>query len=211
MRPSMPRQYSGPLPPYESPPLRGADFLNASASVRKPSLTRTSAAYPSTRRLLDGQPSLSSPRPSSGSSFALKTDFLRSSASSSRATTASGSSRPDDLFGASAGDAQADQLVRSMLPTLRRAMSSQNQAVFQASLDSIKRLEKMFGKDAFDRNVEILVKALEVQGAQTHGAHRAGIVFETLLSLCSEETASSLRARFPQYVAPQAGEASASS
>lgn len=80
-------------------------------------------------------------------------------------------------------------------------MVSQNRAVFKASLDAMRRVESMFGKEAIDQHIESLVEGLEKQLANEDAAGdaRAALLFKTLTQLCSEETADSLRTRYPRF------------
>jgi len=101
---------------------------------------------------------------------------------------------------------QTEAVVKAMLPIVKRAMVSQNKAVFQASLESMQRIARVFGQDAIDQLVETLAEALEKQqkreGGPLPGADaRTNRVLQTLTALCSKETASSLRRRFPKFEA----------
>lgn len=95
---------------------------------------------------------------------------------------------------------QADAVVKAVLPIIKRAMVSKNGAVFQASLDSMARIQRMFGQDQIDKNIDVLAGAVEKQRAGPLGAERAVLIVKALIALCSEEAAKSLRRRFPQHV-----------
>eukprot|EP00929_Paragymnodinium_shiwhaense_P084670 TRINITY_DN45296_c0_g1_i1.p2 TRINITY_DN45296_c0_g1~~TRINITY_DN45296_c0_g1_i1.p2 ORF type:complete len:156 (-),score=37.30 TRINITY_DN45296_c0_g1_i1:278-745(-) len=126
-----------------------------------------------------------------------------------RSTTCSSHSEALD------GGEQAELVVSAMVPIVRRAMLSSNGALFEASLDSMRQIERMFGQEALDHHAETLVAALVRQhGAETRRHARAVRVFETLMSLCSDEVAQRLRHHYPHYVgaghsspaaSPQAG------
>jgi len=78
-------------------------------------------------------------------------------------------------------------------------MLSTNKAVFQVSLDSMRRIERMFGQEVIDQQIETLVETLEKQCGTSGGDARAARIFETFTALCSQEMASTLKQRFPQY------------
>jgi len=95
-----------------------------------------------------------------------------------------------------------ESVVKAMLPVIKRSMASPNQGVFQTSIDSMIRIERMFGKTAIDQHVETLADALEKLCAQQpNGESRAGAALKTLLTLCSEDSAAKLHRRFPKHAA----------
>merc|ERR1712100_201663 len=94
---------------------------------------------------------------------------------------------------------QAEAVVNAMVPIVRRAMVSSNNAVFQASLDSMRQIQHMFGREAIDQHIGTLIGALETHSAKANGSSRAARVFETLTALCSEDVAAALQIQFPQY------------
>merc|ERR1719203_2725115 len=89
---------------------------------------------------------------------------------------------------AGADDSQAEQVVMAMFPVVKRGMASPNRAVFQTALDTMARIEKMFGKTAFDSHLETLADALEKQCAQPGGDARAVQILKLLLPLCSDSS-----------------------
>merc|ERR1712154_5872 len=104
----------------------------------------------------------------------------------SRSTSASscqGAGRPTP---AEVDNSQAEQVVKAMLPVVKRGMASPNPAVFQTALDNMTRIERMFGKTAFDPHLETLVEVLESQCGQPGGDTRVVQVLKTLLILCSD-------------------------
>lgn len=120
----------------------------------------------------------------------------------SRSTSASscqGAGRP--RVGGDVDETQAEQVVKAMLPVVKLAMASPNRAVFQTALDSMMRIERMFGKATFDQHLDVLADALERQCSQPGGDARAVQVLRTMLSLCSDPAAESLRTRFPHHMA----------
>eukprot|EP00930_Biecheleria_cincta_P076744 TRINITY_DN63965_c0_g1_i1.p2 TRINITY_DN63965_c0_g1~~TRINITY_DN63965_c0_g1_i1.p2 ORF type:complete len:157 (+),score=25.56 TRINITY_DN63965_c0_g1_i1:36-506(+) len=99
-------------------------------------------------------------------------------------------------------DEQADLVVKAMLPIVRRAMISSNSRVFQTSLESLQRIEHLFGKEAIDQNVHSILAAMERECRQRGGRgwqDRATRVFDTLVALCTDEVAAALRLQFPMY------------
>lgn len=98
-------------------------------------------------------------------------------------------------------DCQMESVVKAMLPVIKRGLASPNSGVFQTSIDSMIRIERMFGKSAIDQHLETLADALEKLGQQPNGQNRAGIGLRTLLSLCSEDSAAKLHSRFPKHAA----------
>eukprot|EP00441_Pelagodinium_beii_P017918 CAMPEP_0197654826 /NCGR_PEP_ID=MMETSP1338-20131121/39082_1 /TAXON_ID=43686 ORGANISM="Pelagodinium beii, Strain RCC1491" /NCGR_SAMPLE_ID=MMETSP1338 /ASSEMBLY_ACC=CAM_ASM_000754 /LENGTH=202 /DNA_ID=CAMNT_0043230343 /DNA_START=35 /DNA_END=643 /DNA_ORIENTATION=+ len=199
MQPPQPARRHAPLPPLNNP--RGSQLAAVTAaSASRPEL----GAYPSTGS------SVSSSRPSSTSSFLVQD--LQVGQFSSRSTSAS-SQHSDGQLVAGAGellnsivsatgrqDQQAELVVKAMLPIVKRAMVSKNQAVVQASLDSMRRIERMFGQEAIDRNIESLAEALEKQHSKPGGDTRCALILKTLTTLCSPEACTSLQRRFPEQV-----------
>jgi len=96
---------------------------------------------------------------------------------------------------------QADIVVKAMMPIVKRAMVSTNRAVFQASLDSMRRIEQMFGQEAIDRHIGSLAEALEKQGSSPGGDARASLILKTLTALCSKDAAASLHRQHPELAA----------
>lgn len=85
-----------------------------------------------------------------------------------------------------------------MLPIVKRAMISNNKAVFEAGLESMRKIARVFGQDAIDQQAGVLADALEKHrrnGGPGVDA-RARLVMRTLTAICSEATAASLRTRF---------------
>eukprot|EP00747_Dinoflagellata_sp_TGD_P019774 gnl/TRDRNA2_/TRDRNA2_127396_c0_seq1.p1 gnl/TRDRNA2_/TRDRNA2_127396_c0~~gnl/TRDRNA2_/TRDRNA2_127396_c0_seq1.p1 ORF type:complete len:213 (-),score=34.75 gnl/TRDRNA2_/TRDRNA2_127396_c0_seq1:118-756(-) len=199
----------GPLPPLEAPPVPQI----ASSALRRDSLTASSSR--------EQTPHLSQ-TPTTRSTGSLSSAYLRADVDVSRSTSASShqswppvASSNSEVLGRPANvggggypvgqeqPPQVDDVVRALLPIVKRAMVSKNQAVFKTSIDSVTRIAKMFGQDAIDRHVETLAEALERQcaaGARNDEA-RAAEILATLTSLCSETRADALRRRFPKYAA----------
>lgn len=99
---------------------------------------------------------------------------------------------------------QEDEVVKAMLPVLKRAMVSPNKAVVQASLDSMRQIQRMFGQGAIDRHMDSLGDVLEKQGSGPGGSARTALVLEALAGLCSQDAGDILKRRFPlQVPAPQ--------
>jgi len=94
-------------------------------------------------------------------------------------------------------DAGAEAVVKAVAPLIQRAMASTNKAVFQASLENMVKLRRMFGQEAIDQNIDALAMAVEKQSGLPGGEQRAGLVLRALTSLCSQDKAESLRLRFP--------------
>eukprot|EP00928_Gymnodinium_smaydae_P022458 TRINITY_DN18856_c1_g1_i1.p1 TRINITY_DN18856_c1_g1~~TRINITY_DN18856_c1_g1_i1.p1 ORF type:complete len:204 (-),score=47.92 TRINITY_DN18856_c1_g1_i1:129-740(-) len=133
-------------------------------------------------------------------------------AEDARSTTCSSHSEAQD-----GGSEQAEQVVNAMVPIVRRAMVSSNAAVFQASLDSLRQIDRMFGRDAIDLHAGTLAAALARHSGGNSGsagaaamgagngsgsADRASRVFATLTGLCSEDVARELRRQYPQLATP---------
>jgi len=99
---------------------------------------------------------------------------------------------------------QEDEVVKAMLPVLKRAMVSPNKAVVQASLDSMRQIQRMFGQGAIDRHMDSLGDVLEKQGSGPGGSARTALVLEALAGLCSQDAGNVLKRRFPlQVPAPE--------
>jgi len=88
---------------------------------------------------------------------------------------------------------QAEVVVRAMLPAARRALGSSNDAVVQASLDSMRRVERMFGRGALDKHLEIFAEAIAKQSSAPGGGSRAGLILQALADLCSPGALADLR------------------
>ncbi|CAK0889673.1 unnamed protein product, partial [Prorocentrum cordatum] len=71
-------------------------------------------------------------------------------------------------------EGEHSSMVKAMLPLMKRALTSTNPSVVQASLDSLKRMELMFDRGAMDPHVEALAEVLERQCVLPGGAARAG-------------------------------------
>eukprot|EP00933_Yihiella_yeosuensis_P034311 TRINITY_DN27807_c0_g1_i1.p1 TRINITY_DN27807_c0_g1~~TRINITY_DN27807_c0_g1_i1.p1 ORF type:complete len:221 (+),score=37.77 TRINITY_DN27807_c0_g1_i1:131-793(+) len=213
-RPPYPMRRHAPLPPLNAP--RGSQIgaVSTASSVHRSSgdLSQASGGY---RGLGASGSSAASSRPSSTSSF-LHQD-IQAQPFSSRSTSASSQcSGPDGNLAANAGellntlatsspvDQQAELVVKAMIPIVKRAMVSKNQAVVKASLDSMRRIERMFGQECIDRHVETLAESLEKQSAKPGGDARATLILKTLTALCSEDAAAGLKNRFPDLAASQA-------
>jgi len=132
-------------------------------------------------------------------------------ASGSRSTSASSHRSTEKPLRASANDLlstlaasittdepQADAVLKVMLPIVKRAMISKNEAVFQASLESLRKIENMFGNAALDKCLGSFVEALEKHPG---GDARIIEVLGVLKSLCSSEASVILQRRFPRQVA----------
>merc|ERR1719296_222265 len=184
----LPMRRSGPLPPVDSPSRAGTTRQGGLRLAGSP----PSSAGSSLRPFGAGSSIGALDLPPGGDPFA-----------GSRSTSASscqGAGRPGGA--ASAGEAdqsQAEQVVQAMLPVVQRGMASSNRAVFQTALDTIIRIERMFGKAAFDHHLETLAAALEKQSSQPGGDARVAQILQTILELCSDPTATALRQRFPQH------------
>jgi hypothetical protein len=96
---------------------------------------------------------------------------------------------------------QTEIVMKAMVPIVKRAMVSKNKAVFQASLDSMKRIEQMFGQETIDTYLETLVEGLEKQCGKAGGDDRSALVFDMITQLCSKDAAAGLHKRFPEYAA----------
>ncbi|CAK0889675.1 unnamed protein product, partial [Prorocentrum cordatum] len=90
-------------------------------------------------------------------------------------------------------EGEHSSMVKAMLPLMKRALTSTNPSVVQASLDSLKRMELMFDRGAMDPHVEALAEVLERQCVLPGGAARAGSILETFGALLSSDAASALR------------------
>eukprot|EP00927_Polykrikos_kofoidii_P043299 TRINITY_DN37355_c0_g1_i1.p1 TRINITY_DN37355_c0_g1~~TRINITY_DN37355_c0_g1_i1.p1 ORF type:complete len:205 (+),score=22.78 TRINITY_DN37355_c0_g1_i1:80-694(+) len=153
--------------------------------------------------------SLPASRPSSCGSFTRADMHLSrsTSASSHRSEMHMGSTGgAGELLSTIADTESQDSLqneivLKAMVPIVKRAMVSKNRAVFQSSLESMRHIERMFGKEAIDQHIETLVESLEKQCGQTCEDHRAKLVFDTMTSLCSKDMADILRQRFPNFAA----------
>mmetsp|Transcript_130381 Transcript_130381/g.237101 ORF Transcript_130381/g.237101 Transcript_130381/m.237101 type:complete len:215 (-) Transcript_130381:91-735(-) len=203
---------SRPLPPLDAP--RGAHAA-AKAVISASALASTpppmASLSPSPGSAGSGRSSLvwSASRPSSTDTLG-QVD-LQNANHSSRSTSAC-SHTSGMSFGVSGDllsslnaaapqeEPQADAVVKAVLPIIKRAMVSKNGAVFQASLDSMTRIQRMFGQDQIDKNIDVLAGAVEKQRAGPLGAERAVLILKALIALCSEEAAASLRRQFPQHV-----------
>mmetsp|Transcript_27222 Transcript_27222/g.78272 ORF Transcript_27222/g.78272 Transcript_27222/m.78272 type:complete len:243 (+) Transcript_27222:92-820(+) len=92
---------------------------------------------------------------------------------------------------------QSDAVIIAMLPVVIRGMASTNRAVFRTTLESLQRIERMFGGKAIDPHLDAISDGIQKQLPQPGGEVRAGKVLEALIAICSEEGAAKLRARFP--------------
>mmetsp|Transcript_78739 Transcript_78739/g.218809 ORF Transcript_78739/g.218809 Transcript_78739/m.218809 type:complete len:227 (-) Transcript_78739:135-815(-) len=220
----MARHYR-PLPPLDAP--RGAQvaavsaasgFAASSAMASSPTSPPSRSSFGLSLQRAPSSSSASASRPSTGgASSPIPMQAFDESRSTSASSHRSGAfaDRAGDLFNtivdAASQEPQETEIIKkAMLPIVRRAVVSSNKAVFQASLDSMRRIEQMFGQEAIDRHLEALVEMLETQCGKTGGDARAALIFETLTSLCSKDTAVGLRRRFPQYAMRQKVRSSAS-
>eukprot|EP00931_Biecheleriopsis_adriatica_P117516 TRINITY_DN9301_c0_g1_i1.p1 TRINITY_DN9301_c0_g1~~TRINITY_DN9301_c0_g1_i1.p1 ORF type:complete len:206 (+),score=35.43 TRINITY_DN9301_c0_g1_i1:67-684(+) len=201
MQPPTPARRHAPLPPLNGPKGPQLAAVAAASSLHRPELGP--GPYPSA----GSSSSLPSSRPSSSSSFLLHD--LQASPLSGRSTSCSSgdgsiNAAAGELLGSLAGrqdSQQAELVVKAMLPIVKRAMVSRNQQVVQASLDSMRRIEQMFGQEAIDRHLESLAESLEKHTKRGGDSRSAALVVKTLLTLCSPDASASLRQRFPEYVA----------
>lgn len=215
----VPRRALAPLPSLDAPEgALAADVAVASAERSYPASRQDATqpagrpcggySYPGSPPFVEGSPLFSS-RPSSNGSSAFTPVDLHAEPWSSRSTSAASQSSgtlgaAGDLLTTLAAEGwvpnqQAEIVGKAMMPIVKKAMLSKNKAVFQASLDSMRRIESMFGQEAIDHHVESLVEALERQVENPGGDARARIVFETLTAVCSQDMAVDLRQRFPSY------------
>mmetsp|Transcript_78478 Transcript_78478/g.139140 ORF Transcript_78478/g.139140 Transcript_78478/m.139140 type:complete len:196 (-) Transcript_78478:83-670(-) len=184
---------SRPLPPLDAP--RGAHAA-AKAVISASALASTpppmASLSPSPGSAGSGRSSLvwSASRPSSTDTLG-QVD-LQNANHSSRSTSAC-SHTSGMSFGVS-GD------LLSSLNAAAPQEEPQADAVVKASLDSMTRIQRMFGQDQIDKNIDVLAGAVEKQRAGPLGAERAVLILKALIALCSEEAAASLRRRFPQHV-----------
>lgn len=206
---------NAPLPPLDGP--RGLQHAAVAAATARSAANHfdgagsSSSAYPASSPLS----SVRSSRVSAGSSIG-PMDLQAGGPdqwSCSRSTSASsyqggGRPAPPQVPGSphSVPDSsQAELVVKAMLPVVKRGMASPNRSVFQTSLDSMTRIQRMFGKKAIDEHLDELAEALQKQCTQPGGDARAVTVLKTLLTLCSDEGATKLCGRFPSHAAEAQG------
>mmetsp|Transcript_10194 Transcript_10194/g.22564 ORF Transcript_10194/g.22564 Transcript_10194/m.22564 type:complete len:218 (+) Transcript_10194:77-730(+) len=208
MRPQLPRR-NMPLPPLDGP--RGIQHMAVAANSANSSSTSSFGLGESGSGFLAASPpsNRSSRQSSAGATGIGMLDSPQAiaasmAASDSRSTSASsyqGAGRPSNSsaanrsleVGSSGDDKQTDAVVKAMLPVIKRGLASTQKPVFETALDSIRRIERMFGKSSLDGHLEPLAEALRKQGSQCDGEQRQRRVLELVSDLFTDETASKFR------------------